>query len=161
MTAERYRVAILLPADVEEQHRTALDQSRFSGIAEALAAAGIEVVGAPYADEFVDEAHAQLLKAHSVLVWLNPIAGERDRSILNRMLRDAAARGVLIGSDSDVTDKIGTREVLYRARPTSWGCDSRLYSSLDRLALARQRRVTRALAAEALEWVRGAGNQAE
>jgi chromosomal replication initiation ATPase DnaA len=38
---------------------------------------------------------------------------------------------------------------------------NRVVEAADRLALARQRRVTRALAAEALEWVRGAANQAE
>jgi len=131
MTTKRHRVAIVFPADAKEQRSTKVEQSRFVGIAGALGAAGIEVVGAPFADEFVEEVRAQLLSVEGVLVWLNPIEGGRDRSILNAMLTDVAAKGVVVSAHPAVIDKIGTKEVLYRTRKMSWGCDTRLYATFD------------------------------
>ena len=55
MTSERHRVAIVFPADAKGRFSPNVQQSRFADIAQALCAAGIEVVGAPYADEFVEE----------------------------------------------------------------------------------------------------------
>jgi len=53
MTRARRRVAILFPADAKERLSTNVEQSRFADTAKALCAAGIEVVGAPFADEFI------------------------------------------------------------------------------------------------------------
>jgi hypothetical protein len=70
MTSERRRVAILFPADPKERRSTNVKQSKFADTAKALRAAGIEVVGAPYADEFVEEVRTQLLSVDGVLVWI-------------------------------------------------------------------------------------------
>jgi len=108
-----------------------VEQSRFADTAKALRAAGIEVVGAPYGDEFVEEVRTQLLSVDGVLVWINPIQAERDRSVLNAMLADVASKGVFVSAHPEVIDKMGTKEVLYRTRNMSWGCDTRLYATLD------------------------------
>lgn len=129
MASGRFRVAIVFPADAKEGLATDVEQSRFADIVKALCAAGIEVVGAPYADEFVQEIRAKLLNADGALVWVNPIHGGRDRSILNGMLADVAAKGVFVSAHPEVIDKMGTKEVLYRTRTMSWGCDTRLYAS--------------------------------
>jgi len=130
MTSERRRVAILFPPDAKERLSTNVEQSRFANTAKALCAAGIEVVGAPYADEFVEEVRTQLLSVDGVLVWINPVQGGRDRSVLNAMLADVASKGVFVSAHPEVIDKMGTKEVLYRTRNMSWGCDTRLYATL-------------------------------
>jgi hypothetical protein len=133
MTSERYRVAIVFPSDAKGRLSTNVEQSRFADIANALCAAGIEVVGAPYADEFVEEVRAQLLGVDGVLIWVNPIERGHDRSVLNAMLADVASKGVFVSAHPDVIDKMGTKEVLYRTRRMSWGCDTRLYATLEEM----------------------------
>jgi hypothetical protein len=131
MTRERHRVAIVFPADAKDRFSANVDQSRFAGVAKALSAAGIEVVGVPYANEFVEDVRALLLGVDGVLVWINPIQAGRDRSVLNAMLANVASRGALVSAHPEVIDKMGTKEVLYRTREMSWGCDTHLYPSLE------------------------------
>jgi hypothetical protein len=126
---KRRRVAIVFPADANAGLSTQVERTRFSGIADALASTGIEPVGAPYADQFVEEVRALLLGVEGVLVWINPIQGGQDRSILNAMLTDVASRGVFVSAHPKVIDKMGTKEVLYRTREMSWSCDTRLYTT--------------------------------
>ena len=52
------------------------------------------------------------------------------------MLRDVAASGVFVSTHPDVIDRMGTKEVLYRTRDMSWGCDTRLYTSPDAMRSA-------------------------
>ena len=131
MTTARPRVAIVFPADHQRQRAISIDQSRHAAVAAALGAAGLDVVGAPYADVFVDEVRAELLGVDGVLVWYNPNEAGRDRTILNAMLRDVASKGVLVSAHPDAIDRIGTKEVLYRTRSMSWGTDTRLYATAD------------------------------
>src|SRR5262249_27179312 len=118
-------------ADPKERRSTNLERSRFADTAKALRAAGIEVVGAPYADEFVGEVRTELLSVDGVLVWINPIQAGCARSVLNGMLADVASKGVFVSAHPEVIDKMGTKEVLYRTRNMSWGCDTRLYATLE------------------------------
>ena len=46
-------------------------------------------------------------------------------------LREVAARGVWVSAHPDVILKMGTKEVLYRTRTMSWGCDTALYQTID------------------------------
>lgn len=127
MKTERCRLAILFPADAEQLLATKLEQSRFADIAAAFRTAGAEVVGAPFADKLVDVVRAQLMGFDAVLVWFNPNEAGRDRTILNAMLRDVASAGVEVSAHPDLIDRMGTKEVLYRTRNMSWGCDTRHY----------------------------------
>src|SRR3546814_8248974 len=81
-----YRVAILHPAQAALRQSTPIESTRLGRVVEALRGVGIQVAGAPYADESVEEVRAQLLRADGVLVWVNPIEAGRDRSILNGLL---------------------------------------------------------------------------
>lgn len=126
----RIRVAILYPAEAAQRHSTKVQSTRLSGVADALRGVGIEVEGAPYADEALSEVRTQLLHVDGVLVWVNPIDGSRDRSKLNALLEGVAAEGVFVSAHPEVIRKMGTKEVLYRTQSMSWGCDTRLYPTL-------------------------------
>jgi hypothetical protein len=131
MTTNKRRVAIVFPADAQALARTRVEQSRLAATAEALVAAGVDVVSAPYANQIAEEIEARLAGVDAVLVWFNPIEAGRDRSILNEILRSIAAKGVAVSAHPDVIDKMGTKEVLYQTRDMGWGCDTRRYGSLD------------------------------
>ncbi|NQV80490.1 MAG: Cj0069 family protein [Alphaproteobacteria bacterium] len=129
----RYRVAILFPAEAPLRQSIKIEETRLADIAAALRGVGIEVEGAPYSDEAVDHVRTQLLLFDGVLVWVNPIEQDHDRSILDALLEDVAAAGVFVSAHPEVIRKIGTKEVLYRTRSMSWGCDTRLYPTLQAL----------------------------
>jgi len=153
MKTDRNRVAILFPADAEQRQATKVETSRFAGVATALAAAGAEVVSAPYADDFAEEIHSRLQHVDAVLVWLNPVEGGRDRSILNAMLREVASTGVLVSAHPEAIDRMGTKEVLYRTRNMGWGCDTRRYS--DPAALRDALPASLSLGPRVLKQIRG------
>jgi len=73
------------------------------------------------------------MRVDGVLVWVNPIEGGRDRSVLDSMLRDVTGAGVFVSTHPDVILKLGTKEVLYRTRNLAWGCDTHLYGTMDQL----------------------------
>lgn len=135
MANARRRVAIVFPIDAAARTSTTVEGSRFAATARALSDAGLEVEGAPYCDEAVEEVRAQLQRVDAVLVWVNPIERGRDRTVLNAMLTDIAAQGVIVSAHPAVIDKMGTKEVLYRTRHMTWGCDTRLYGSQDAMRL--------------------------
>lgn len=131
MTSGQPRVAILFPADASKGPATTLADSRLAYIGDALRAEGIDAIAAPYADAYVEAARKALRGIDGVLVWYNPIEAGRDRTILNALLRDVAATGAFVSAHPDVIDRMGTKEVLYRTRAMSWGCDTHLYQSAD------------------------------
>jgi len=127
------RLAILSPGDREARRNTTAENSRFADLFRAFTAKRIHVEPAIYHDDFCDEVREQLMKVDGVLVWVNPIEGGRERSVLDCMLRDVAAAGVFVSAHPDVILKLGTKEVLYRTRNLEWGCDTDLYASLDQM----------------------------
>jgi len=74
---------------------------------------------------------AHLLSMDGVLVWVDPLRAGKDRSRLDPLLREVAARGVWVSAHPDVILKMGVKEVLYRTRELSWGADTDLYTSID------------------------------
>lgn len=129
----RCRVAILYPGDREARQKAAPENSRFLRVFQALAELGMQAEPAVYHDDFCDEVRQQLMRVDGVLVWVNPIEGDRDRSVLDAMLRDVAAAGVFVSTHPDIILKLGTKEVLYRTRDIGWGCDTHLYRSRDQM----------------------------
>ena len=71
----------------------------------------------------------RLLAAGAVLAWVDPVGPDGDRTILDAVLRDAAAAGAWVGSHPDVIAKMGTKEVLYATRGLGWGADTHLYAT--------------------------------
>ena len=47
------------------------------------------------------------------------------------MLAHVASEGVFVDAHPQVIDKMGTKQVLYHTRQMSWGCHSRLYTTLE------------------------------
>ena len=106
-------VAIVYPGDHEIRNNATPDNNRLAQVFQALAAVGLHAEPAVYHDDFHEEVHRQLMQQDAVLVWMNPIQDGRDRSILDRMLRDVSASGVFVSTHPDVILKMGTKEVLY------------------------------------------------
>jgi hypothetical protein len=134
MTQDSYlRVAILSPGNREARRNTTSENSRFSDLFRAFASRRIHVEPAIYHDDFCAEVREQLMQVDGVLVWVNPIEGGGDRSVLDSMLRDVAATGVFVSTHPEVILKLGTKEVLYSTRDIEWGCDTHLYRSMDQM----------------------------
>ncbi len=151
----RGRVAILYPGSHEARRSATPENNRFARLFRAMADKGIDVEPAVYQDEFCGEVRQQLMKVDGVLVWVNPIEGGRDRSILDAMLREIAAEGVFVSAHPDTILKIGTKEVLYRTRDIGWGCDTYLYHSVHQM---RQELPSRLAAGQARVLKQNRGN---
>ncbi|MCW3096550.1 MAG: hypothetical protein JWL77_2168 [Chthonomonadaceae bacterium] len=126
----RPRVALLWHGDREARNTSTLEGKHLHGVAEALRAVGIEAEPAVYCDEFADEVREQLSGLDGALVWVNPIEHGHDRTILDALLRHVADAGVFVSAHPDVIQKMGTKEVLFRTRDMSWGCDTHLYTTV-------------------------------
>jgi hypothetical protein len=83
-----------------------------------------------YFDDALEAVRNQLLGLDGVLVWVNPVQDGADRSLLDALLREVAARGVWVSAHPDVILRMGTKEVLFTTRSLGWGTDSELYRSM-------------------------------
>jgi hypothetical protein len=124
------RIAILDRGDREARRRSAPEESRFLPLFRALSDLGAQVERAVYDEAFGDDVRQQLMSVDGVLVWVNPLQGGRDRSVLDAILREVAAAGVFVSAHPDVIAKLATKEVLYTTRDMGWGSDTHLYRSV-------------------------------
>jgi hypothetical protein len=129
----RPRVAILCPGDAAARKSGRPEFDRFEPLVRALAAAGMQPEYAVYQDDFCADVRRQIMAVDAVLVWVNPIENGHDRSLIDAMLREVAAAGVFVSAHPDVILKLGTKLVLFDTREMGWGCDTRLYRSMDEL----------------------------
>ena len=127
-------VALLWHGDRQARDASTLEGTRFQGVAEALRAVGVEAQPAIYNDEFAEEVSDQLMKCDGVLVWVNPIVQGRDRTKLDAMLQVVSEQGVFVSAHPAIIQKMGTKEVLFRTRDMSWGCDTHIYSTAQELS---------------------------
>ena len=125
------RVAVLWRGDEAARRNATPETSRFNAIFAALADAGVAATPVVYEDDVLSAVGEQLTTLDGVLVWVNPIHEGRDRANLDALLRDVATRGVWVSTHPDVIVKMGTKEVLFRTRTMSWGCDTVLYRSTE------------------------------
>ena len=137
----RMRVALVYPGDRAARATMSPRNNRFANVAAALAQYGIEGQPAVYSDEFVEEVREQLRLVDAALVWVNPIEGGRNRSVLDAMLRDVAASGVFVSAHPDIILKLGTKEVLFATRSIGWGSDVYRYLSMEELRTGLVRRM--------------------
>jgi len=132
-----FKVAILYPGDAHARNSASPESSRFLPVFQALTDLGMHAEPAVYNDDFSDAVRAQLMHTDAVLVWVNPIEGERNRARLDALLRDVAAAGVYVSTHPDVILKLGTKEVLYQTRDMAWGAsDTQLHLTIDQLQQA-------------------------
>ena len=88
-----------------------------------------------YGDEAVHVLREQLLECDGVMVWVNPIQDGQTRDRLDALLREVSARGVMVSADPETILRLGTKEVVYRARHLPWGSDIELYQGPEDFAL--------------------------
>ena len=112
------------------EDETKARRARLDGVFRALTALGAAPEPIVYADEVVEAARKQLLRADGVLVWVNPLTEGRDRVVLDALLREVADTGVWVSADPDVVSTLGTKDILYRTRTLGWGSDVRLYDDV-------------------------------
>ena len=127
------KVALVWHGDRESRENTRLEESKMAPLAAALRALRIEPQAAVYNDDFVDEVREQLLQVDAVLVWVNPIEQDRDRSKLDAMLAQVAGSGVLVSAHPATIQKMGTKDVLFRTRDLSFGSDVHRYTTREQL----------------------------
>jgi hypothetical protein len=131
-----YRIAILWRGDRDTRHAATPQNNRFYRVFEELAAVGIDAKPAVYDEDIEDEVRRQLLAVDGVLVWVDPIHQGKNRTALDAMLRDVAARGPWVSAHPDVILKMGVKEVLYRTKHLGWGTDTQLYRTRAQFATA-------------------------
>jgi len=127
------RIGILWPGDPQAPVNLTPQGCRLHRVFDALREKN--VIGEPvvYAEQAADEVRRRLMTLDGVLVWVNPIEGGRDRSVLDAILREAAAAGVFVSAHPDVILKMGTKQVLHDTRGIGWGSDTNAYRTLDEL----------------------------
>ena len=125
------RIGILWRGDAEDRRSTTPETSHFKAIFAALAEVGVAAEPVVYEDDVADTVHEKLTELDGVLVWVNPIHHGRNRAKLDALLREVAARGIWVSAHPDVILKMGTKEVLHRARAMSWGSDTALYETAE------------------------------
>jgi hypothetical protein len=115
------RIALLWRGDRDARAKATPTNNRLSAVFEVLASLNVAAEPAVYSDEIVDEVRDQFLRLDGVLMWVDPISDGHDRSKLDPMLREVAAKGVRASAHPDVILKMGTKEVLFRTRHFGWG----------------------------------------
>jgi hypothetical protein len=123
------RVAIVWRGDREARGSATPHNNRFHRVFEQLAALGIDAEPAVFDESFADEVREQLMTAHGVLVWVDPLHDGKTRAVLDSLLRDVAARGPWVSAHPDVILAMGVKEVLYRTKQLGWGSDTHIYRS--------------------------------
>ena len=86
------RIAVLWRGDEAARHSATPSTGRFKAVFAALADVGVDAEPVVYEDDVLDTVRAQLARVDGVLVWVNPIHEGRNRSNLDALLREVAAR---------------------------------------------------------------------
>src|SRR5689334_19434330 len=105
--SNRFKVAILWRGDRQARDDARAETSRLKAIFQALERRGVAAEPAVWSEDLTDEVRRQLLAVDSVLVWVDPIStatGQR-RGVLDDLLREVAAAGVLVSTHPDITAK--------------------------------------------------------
>ncbi|MBL7739486.1 MAG: Cj0069 family protein [Chitinophagaceae bacterium] len=111
--------------------RNALTEEKYKNLAAHLAQKGFLVDSVVYNDSVAGNYKKVLLKYKAILVWVNPIEQENDRTILDNLLRKLSEKGCFVSAHPDTILKMGTKEVLYSIRDTELGGDIHLYHSVE------------------------------
>jgi hypothetical protein len=136
------RVAILWRGGEAERRSASPETSRFKAVFAALDDVGVHARPVIYEDDVIDAVRAELETFDGVLVWVNPIHEGRNRVLLDGLLREVAAKGIWVSAHPDVILKMGTKEVLYKTRAMSWGCDTALYRTAEAMRAELPARLT-------------------
>jgi hypothetical protein len=124
------RVALVVRGDRSLRTTIEPERTRLAPIFAALTEAGIVAVPSVFGEDMVDDVRADLDGVDGVLVWVDPVTGGDDRSVLDELLREVARRGAWVSAHPDVILRMGTKQVLYDTRDLGWGSDVDVYRSV-------------------------------
>jgi len=136
--AERsIKIAIVYPGDAESRHQSMTLKSsngRFVPLFDEFTKLGVHAEPCIYHPSFVDDVYKQLLAVDAALVWVNPIEGGHDRSVLDNMLRKVSDAGVYVSAHPDSIRTMGTKEILFKTRHMEWGLeDTVVYNTMEQM----------------------------
>jgi hypothetical protein len=124
------KVAAVFRGDPATPATQTSSHPRLAPIFDAFTQAGLVLEPVFYDDSVALELVERLARFDGVLVWVDPLHGDADRTTLDAVLRDVAVQATWVSAHPDTILKMGTKEVLYRTRTLGWGSDIRLYSTL-------------------------------
>jgi hypothetical protein len=130
----RPTVALMWRGDPATPERPTKYAERLAPVFEAFRGAGLEPHPLAYFDENAEALVARLESFDAVLVWINPVSDGRDRSEVDRALREASRADVFVSTHPDVIDRMGTKDVLVATRELGLGGDVRSHGSPTALA---------------------------
>jgi Domain of unknown function (DUF6815) len=125
------RVGLLWRAEWDpiDSYTSVVDQCKLRGVFAAFRACGVNAEPVVFTESRAEATREQLVDLAGVLVWVNPIQDGLDRSVLDRLLREAVAADVWVSADPDVIAKIGTKQVLVDTQEMEWGAETVVYRS--------------------------------
>ena len=123
------RIALVFRGDDAMRTATSVEGSRLGPVTDGLASVGLAAEPAVFGEAWADEVREQLLGVAGALVWVDPVTGSDDRSVLDALLREVSVAGVFVSAHPDVILRMGTKEVLYTTRELSWAADTYLYKT--------------------------------
>jgi hypothetical protein len=124
-------VAVVLRGDTQLRAEATPDSTRLATVFTALTEVGLSAELVVYNDGWVTEVRDELLSVDGVLVWVDPVTTDGDRTLLDAVLREVASAGVWLGTHPDVIAKMATKEVLYTTRTLGWGTDTHRYRTVE------------------------------
>lgn len=123
------KVAIVWRGDAQARRDATPETSRQKAVFKALAHHGVAAEPCVFGEDLAHEVREQLLRMDGVLVWVDPISAGQRRDVLDEILREVAASGVVVSTHPDVILKMGVKEVIYTTRQLGWGADTHLYET--------------------------------
>lgn len=126
--AARPRIGVLWRGNPDASDAPVAYEARLAPVIDALNRAGLAGEGVVWFDDRAGEIEAHLAHMAGVLVWINPLAQGRDRTLVDAALRRLANAGVWVSTHPDVTAAMGTKEVLYATRDLGWGSSTDFYA---------------------------------
>ena len=124
------KIAVMWRGDWRSPGAPTRYEQRLRPVLEALRAAHFEPTPIVFFEEQAEAAREALRGCAGALVWINPLADGRDRTVVDALLREAAARGVWVSAHPDVIAKMGVKDVLFTTRALGWGSDTERYDTL-------------------------------
>jgi hypothetical protein len=134
MGERSFRVAVVWRGDAQARAAADPATARLAPIFRALADAGLSADPCVYDESFAEDVRRQLLACDAALVWVNPLAAGVRRGLLDAVLEEVEAAGVLVSARPSVIAAMGVKSVLYRTRDLGWGSDVRLYQTAEAFA---------------------------
>ncbi len=128
-----YAIAFLIYGD-PDSGRNALLEEKYKDLASAFLSEGFTVQSVLYTDEISDTLYHHLLRFDAVLVWVNPIEKGNYRRKLDALLAKVSSEGCFVSTHPEVILKMGTKDILYKAKDLGWSSETNMYTNMEDFA---------------------------